>query len=170
MFRPGKISLEYIGGKRTRYANPFRFYLSISIVFFILYNLFTQFSAENSESGIINIQGDGSFDERDYSKTKLLTEKELDTLSFIEKSSEKIEIYIAQQHLKPELSTVQSLKKLKHANNFYNKWLFKRALAADRIVENPITFINYAIGKLPLIIFLFIPVFTLNSLVNFWQK
>ena len=47
VFRPGRISTEYIQGKRARYANPFRFYLSVSIIFFILYGLVNQFSTEN---------------------------------------------------------------------------------------------------------------------------
>ncbi|TVZ27344.1 uncharacterized protein DUF3667 [Gillisia sp. Hel_I_86] len=39
IFRPGKISRDYISGMRTRYANPFRFFLSISIIFFIVFSL-----------------------------------------------------------------------------------------------------------------------------------
>lgn len=34
--KPGKVSDDYINGKRFRYANPFQFYLSISIVFFLI--------------------------------------------------------------------------------------------------------------------------------------
>ncbi len=33
LFKPGKISKDYIEGKRVRYANPYRFYLSASIFF-----------------------------------------------------------------------------------------------------------------------------------------
>ncbi|MEW7290968.1 DUF3667 domain-containing protein [Aquimarina sp. 2304DJ70-9] len=43
LFSPGKISKHYIEGKRVRYANPFRFYLSVSIIFFIIYGLFIDF-------------------------------------------------------------------------------------------------------------------------------
>lgn len=39
LFRPGKISKDYVEGKRQRYANPYRFYLSASIIFFILMEL-----------------------------------------------------------------------------------------------------------------------------------
>lgn len=38
IFHPGKISKDYINGMRTRYANPFRFFLSISIIFFIVFS------------------------------------------------------------------------------------------------------------------------------------
>jgi hypothetical protein len=38
IFYPGKISRDYINGIRTKYANPFRFFLSISIIFFIIWS------------------------------------------------------------------------------------------------------------------------------------
>ncbi len=43
LFSPGKISKEYIQGRRVKYANPFRFYLSVSIIFFIINGLFIDF-------------------------------------------------------------------------------------------------------------------------------
>ncbi len=47
LFKPGKISKEYIEGKRMQYANPFRFYLSVSILFFLLYALLTKIDSYN---------------------------------------------------------------------------------------------------------------------------
>ncbi|WP_299051665.1 DUF3667 domain-containing protein [uncultured Polaribacter sp.] len=34
--KPGKVSKDYITGKRQRYSNPFRFYLTVSILFFLI--------------------------------------------------------------------------------------------------------------------------------------
>ncbi len=39
LIRPGQVSANYISGKRNRYSNPFRFYLSVSILFFLLVSL-----------------------------------------------------------------------------------------------------------------------------------
>lgn len=36
LFQPGVVSRNYCSGQRASYANPFRFFLSISIVFFLL--------------------------------------------------------------------------------------------------------------------------------------
>lgn len=36
--KPGKITRDYIEGKRVSYTNPFRFLLSLSIVYFLLFN------------------------------------------------------------------------------------------------------------------------------------
>lgn len=35
VFHPGKLSKEYIQGKRIKYVNPFRFFISTAIIFFI---------------------------------------------------------------------------------------------------------------------------------------
>lgn len=42
--KPGQAAKEFIAGKRMFYANPFRFYLSISLVYFILLGLINNFS------------------------------------------------------------------------------------------------------------------------------
>ena len=39
LFRPGKITRNYIEGQRLKYANPFRFFLSVSIIYFILFGI-----------------------------------------------------------------------------------------------------------------------------------
>lgn len=36
MIKPGKVSRDFIDGKRARYSNPFQFYISVSIVFFLI--------------------------------------------------------------------------------------------------------------------------------------
>jgi hypothetical protein len=40
IFKPGKVTREYIEGKRTRYVNPFQLYLHITIIFFLMIGLF----------------------------------------------------------------------------------------------------------------------------------
>lgn len=39
LFKPGKVSKDYVEGKRQRYSNPFRFYLTVSILFFLIIGL-----------------------------------------------------------------------------------------------------------------------------------
>lgn len=54
--KPGKVSRDYIDGKRIRYANPFRFYLSVSVIFFLIlgatesYDAFKELSTGKTES------------------------------------------------------------------------------------------------------------------------
>jgi len=44
--KPGKAAKEFIDGKRQTYANPFRFYLSVSLIYFIFSGLVTRFNDE----------------------------------------------------------------------------------------------------------------------------
>lgn len=37
--KPGRVSKDYIEGKRVRYSNPFQFYLTVSIIFFLIVGL-----------------------------------------------------------------------------------------------------------------------------------
>ncbi|ARV15319.1 hypothetical protein BTO07_09285 [Polaribacter sp. SA4-12] len=39
LIKPGEVSKNYIAGKRQRYTNPFRFYLTVSIIFFLILGL-----------------------------------------------------------------------------------------------------------------------------------
>ena len=58
LIKPGKVSRDYIDGKRSRYSNPFQFYLSVSIVFFLIlgladkYNEFKDFGKASKSKGM----------------------------------------------------------------------------------------------------------------------
>ncbi|XYJ10981.1 DUF3667 domain-containing protein [Telluria sp. B2] len=39
LFKPGKLTVEYIQGRRVRYVEPLRLYLSFSIIFFAIFKL-----------------------------------------------------------------------------------------------------------------------------------
>lgn len=41
LFKPGKVTKEYVKGKRKKYVNPFQLYLNVTIVFFLLQGLFS---------------------------------------------------------------------------------------------------------------------------------
>lgn len=65
--KPGKVSRDFIDGKRARYSNPFQFYLTVSIIFFLIIGLvdrYQEFSDFNNGSkrqanfSIVNIQED----------------------------------------------------------------------------------------------------------------
>ncbi len=44
LMRPGKITKDYIAGKRVSYTNPFRFLLSLTIIYFLMINFTGNFS------------------------------------------------------------------------------------------------------------------------------
>ena len=55
--KPGKVSRDYIDGKRIRYANPFRFYLTISVLFFLIIGITESYEKfDNLRKGKIDSQ------------------------------------------------------------------------------------------------------------------
>src|SRR5690554_1400176 len=40
LFHPGQITRNYVAGQRLKYANPFRFFLSVSIIYFLIKGFF----------------------------------------------------------------------------------------------------------------------------------
>ena len=60
LIKPGKVSRDFIDGKRQRYANPFRFYLTISVLFFLIvgatesYDRFNEFRQGKTQKTSIN--------------------------------------------------------------------------------------------------------------------
>ena len=46
--KPGIAARDFINGKRLYYANPFRFYLSISLIYFIFNGIVTKFGDETT--------------------------------------------------------------------------------------------------------------------------
>ncbi len=48
LFRPGVITRNFVGGQRLKYANPFRFFLSVSIIYFLVQGLISTFTGESN--------------------------------------------------------------------------------------------------------------------------
>lgn len=44
LFKPGQITIEHFEGKRTRYISPVKFYLTVTVLFFLFTNLNTSLS------------------------------------------------------------------------------------------------------------------------------
>jgi len=51
LFKPGTITKNYVSGQRLKYANPFRFFLSVSIIYFIIQSFSTGDNSNFSVDG-----------------------------------------------------------------------------------------------------------------------
>lgn len=72
LFKPGTITRNYVDGKRLKYANPFRFFLSASIFYFVILAVIGLFEEDNSfnfkEGGIVKVQTDDGEEEVDLNE------------------------------------------------------------------------------------------------------
>ncbi len=57
LFKPGIITRNYVEGQRLKYANPFRFFLSVSIIYFLIQGLSTSLGFDNDLSAV-KVNGD----------------------------------------------------------------------------------------------------------------
>ncbi len=131
IFRPGKISTDYTNGIRTKYANPFRFFLSISIIFFIIWS-FT-FQSTNFDGIIENetIEGLDQLSEKEKVELKEEIEKapfgkKIDFDSILDTKSVEVtksykDIYLTQGQLDSLNFVESSVKQISLYSDFYSQ-------------------------------------------------
>lgn len=189
LFKPGKISKDYIEGKRVRYANPYRFYLSASIIFFLLWSIPQDFG-NNQVIGTLN-PDDAQVAELDSALTAqravnpvldsllrdkisispdtvkkekevvYFSERDLDSLSFFKRTRRKLEVFFNYYKRTEEKNIDAALEGLNYTNSRFNHWLFKKTVDVHSFLNEPGVFLNYFFSKLPFIIFFYLPVFAL---------
>ena len=200
IFRPGKITRDYINGMRTRYANPFRFFLSVAIIFFIIWS-FTfessdfQSNAENSFSADQlsesdrenlkkeiknfplgnNIDIDSLLEDNEAAKEKnyqdiYISQNEIDSLNTIVGALKQLQLYSQFNDQKAIINSEEALDTLNHTKSKKNIYLYNKAGEMNIIGENPMVFVKYFISKLPFIIFFYLPIFALIIWLFYYYK
>jgi len=187
-FKPGQLSLEYTNGKRISFTNPFRLFLSISVLFFLVVSLSIDDSLNDigffsndektedsttykEDSKLQNSGSDELKTEKTYSKEAVVIKDSLDAEIFQNNTTKKIAWFNKLQEafkVNKSLSYKEALEQQLIEDN-YRGWLtyrFVRGIAKTK--KNVAGFLRYLVPKIPLFIFFFIPLFTLlNKLLYF---
>ncbi|MEW7279983.1 DUF3667 domain-containing protein [Aquimarina sp. 2201CG1-2-11] len=191
LFKPGKISKEYIEGKRIKYSNPFRFYLSVSIIFFIINGMFIDFDymsnqlntkeantlkkeIKTTSNNEINNSEESIFTpyltSKENTSPVYYSESQLDTMSGFEDFNNRLKTYTRYYKKTNELSPETALDNLGHEKNWYNKYLYKRSLKTYKLSDNPIALFEFVFNKLPFIIFFFLPFFAIVLWIFYFRR
>jgi hypothetical protein len=182
--KPGKLAHEFVQGKRQMYANPFRFYLSVSLVFFIFSSLISKWdkqtliketeielvkAQEKQKDSLLKtnaplIEMDLGNDTKKDSN-KMYAEKELSSYSFTKRVLLKTQTFSNYQKANPNKNKVEALQELGYQPTTWNLYLYKKTKDSEQIFNNEGSgseaFLNYLIEKLPFILFLSLPLLTL---------
>ncbi|MFK5982548.1 MAG: DUF3667 domain-containing protein [Flavobacteriaceae bacterium] len=199
LFKPGMITRNYVAGQRLKYANPFRFYLSVSIIYFILLGFSTSTDSKikingqslevpESISGEITnptIENNAYFNAdslnreidsiiksnaKEKEDTTYLSETELDSISWLGQVFERTAMY-RDFYNETEIKNPEvALDSLKHNKNRLNTWLYSKNNTMDRVTENPAVFMNYMLGKIPFFLFFFAPFFAFFFWILYSRK
>ena len=87
LLKPGKITKEFIAGKRLSYTNPFRFLLSLSIVYFLIISFNSEFESWNkfgssNNTRAFNLQNEFDNIEFENEEEKKIAFATLDSLEY----------------------------------------------------------------------------------------
>lgn len=186
--KPGIAAREFCEGKRHHHANPFRLFLSISIILFIVMDIGTKFNNNNPEEKSETELTKSDSTKIDYSKIYNTGVIEVDKKTG--KEFHRDSIYKANEFKDPEnlghltlrITTFRNynlknpqetaevaLKKLGYENNKINRYIFEKAqnLKSNDVLRE---IGDYILGKLPFLIFLSIPFIAIIFWVTFYDK
>lgn len=177
--KPGKVSKDYIEGKRARYTNPFRFYLTTSVIFFLILGLNTtvreykEMSEPSSDSlferktdsikSQISIKGqDGLFN------IGIKDDSELDSLKDPTGFNRMVNFNLKN----PTMSRDEALDSLKIEKNFDNRFAYERAKGFASVVSGSgIKKIGKGmISKASIAMFILLPLFALFLRILYYRR
>ncbi|QTE24525.1 DUF3667 domain-containing protein [Polaribacter cellanae] len=140
LINPGSVSRNYIEGKRQRYSNPFRFYLTVSIIFFLIVGIFN--TKEKYKSLVKENKADiaEAIKKENSKSNKKLTEKDLDSIKKeLNKKLKNSYIPIPEKTREKILNEIEKEAR-DSANTKYKKGNININLGGDSKIEK---FINY---------------------------
>ncbi len=151
-FSPGKLTKEYVSGKRTQFIHPIRLYLGASIILFTVLSLITETpnnvhinnndsDTTQVEESIIEPESYESDSINDYTRMGILIETEPE----------------------PELNAEEALDSLGIPKTFSKKLTYNFLQNAHKLnqTNEQDKFNNHLLSKLPIAIFIFLPLFAL---------
>ncbi|MBL4746569.1 MAG: DUF3667 domain-containing protein [Flavobacteriaceae bacterium] len=190
LLSPGKVSLEYIKGRRKSYINPFRFYFIVSIIYFLVIGLNSKWEDLNTSfekgknSGIMNITDDLSaegkrvIEEVMFKTDSVLSQNKIRSLDpdgdHSVSNAFPIELATAYGLFKnnKEMSVVSVLDSLELAPTFFNKTFYHKVkdFSGDNVMANLKAFTTYFLSNISLALFLLMPLFTLFVWLVYLKK
>lgn len=158
--KPGKVPEYYVTGKRNRYVNPFRFYIIVSILFFLTI-------------GIVDVVGRFDSLRKGEHASELIKQKDNTEIKMVNDSVPKkidVEIndsrifkFVKFQKKHPKLSINDALDSLSLSKTFSNKFWYSRAKLinefSDGNEESTKQFVKEVMSYVSIALFLMLPVF-----------
>lgn len=188
--KPGVAAREFSEGKRHHHANPFRLFLSISIVLFIVMD----FGSSIKETPLKTNEPNKNTTTNDSLKTSKVFNRNSEIVEVDSKTAKEFHrdsIYKASElgndpenlsHLNlkltifrnyniknPNLSNEEALKNLGFENKNLNRYLYEKAknLKSNDVLRE---MGDYLLAKLPFLIFLSIPFIAIIFWITFYDK
>jgi hypothetical protein len=163
LFYPGKLTKEYLAGRRARYFHPVRLFLSVTVIMFIV-NSFTGGSEEKKDHNLVVGESD----------TQIITAAPGDTVSTVNLNWRFREKSVPNDTLKKYIrdlgitDTDHLLDTLGIEKTFFSKLFFGQVIKSHTQGFDRLT--DYYKHKLPWMIFALVPVFAFLLWVIYIRK
>jgi len=171
LLRPGRLSMEYIAGRRARYVNPLRLYIILSLVFFVSISLFTStpdnINTTGSDGVNLTIASDADVELDESNKNKNNDNSGL----FNDDGSSNISFENAKKwDLKTNPILFHGLFNQETTNEL-NSYLWNMALKLDKAIkDDPSDLFDEFLNAIPQLMFILLPIFALLLKVTYIFK
>lgn len=161
LFKPGKLSVAYLQGKRKHYVAPIRLYLVSSIIYVLILSWLTDF------------QADAKLNRRTRDFTNINEDTRKDSSNRSAKQDAVIVFYNIPAHKVLPLSDkgyteAQIIDSLKLENDFMTRLAVRQTIRLGN--ASPLQLVQYVIEKIPMLMFVLLPVFALLLKLLYWRQ
>jgi hypothetical protein len=169
LFQPGKVTKEFIYGRRVKYANPVRWYLVISLVHFFLLSYMTSQELKDNEAG--NAVKLGNTDGIDLQVIDSLRKNDPE-LIFNKKGwpVNIYEMYLIDAMNKADSFSIKDIMDSLQVETrpWHEKIAIQQTAKLNQSNQNQIG--QYIITQLPIIVFFILPFYALLLKLFFYRK
>lgn len=190
LLSPGKVSLEFIRGKRKRYVNPFRFYFTVSVIYFLVIGLSSKWNELNSfntgESPVNFNMSEGLTDAQEkelqeafYEVDSIMSRGNIIPVS-VDSITTHSELLLGKNIEKAMylfkndagITADAALEKLQIEPTLFYRVLFHkmRDYYNGNIAQNIKMVLNSFVSKISISLFLLLPIFTFFVWLVYWRK
>jgi len=170
LFSPGKLSLDFIKGKKAGYIHPIRLFFIVSLLYFALSSIYDKYNSNNNVNITINTS-ENNEENNFYNLLEITDSTTIDT-SLISKANNEIsslfklsliEIKDNNEITKNELFNKYSIK-----HTIINNFTFSKAKEFANV--NLDNFFGVIDTKFKMLVFLFMPFFAFFLLILHYKK
>ena len=188
--KPGVVAREFINGKRQQYINPFRFYLGVSIIFFLLTEIETRLNFDYQTNQDVTNQPKNP--DKELIQIKLSEQDSLDAIDSIQQNTKCA--YEKEQDFQNKSLFIRSFNRFNSASKLaseypnithqqildsigckpsnFNNYLVEKGLKASKVFgqNNYYEVGLFLLQKLPLMLFFSLPLYALIFYLFYLSK
>jgi len=171
LFNPGKLSLDFIKGKKAEYIHPIRLFFIISLLYFALSSIYEKYNSTNQIDITTNTSVDNNNENNFYNLLEITDSTTIDTNLIYNANNDKVSLF------KLSLIEIKNNNKITK-NELFNKYNINHTILNNFTFSKAKEFANVNLDnffgvidtKFKMLVFLFMPFFAFFLLILHYKK